>query len=174
MVGACAGAAQYELHFDAGGRKLSGKIQTHSDGSFNLQTQDSSVAVSATETGDRMSLRLDGVKRELGIVRRDKGIVVILNGRNHALNYVDLLSPNLNEVGVGSQLRAPLPARVTHVYVKVGDTVQKGAPLIVLEAMKMEITLTAPREGAIERVFCVEGEMTTEGMELISLAEDES
>lgn len=168
------GRAQYELHLDAAGRKLSGKIETHSDGSFNLQMQNSSVAVSATETGDRMSLRLDGVKRELGIVRRDKGIVVILNGRNHPLNFVDLLSPNLNEFGRSSQLTAPLPARVTHVYVKVGDTVQKGAPLIVLEAMKMEITLTAPRDGAIERIRCIEGEMTTEGMELISLNEDES
>ncbi|MCX7899718.1 MAG: acetyl-CoA carboxylase biotin carboxyl carrier protein subunit, partial [Methylocystis sp.] len=58
------------------------------------------------------------------------------------------------------------------VLVKAGDVVEKDALLIVLEAMKMEIRMTAPRDGVIAGVYCAEGDMTREGMELIAFAED--
>ena len=69
---------------------------------------------------------------------------------------------------------APIPARVTHVLVGTGDSVTKGAPLIVLEAMKMEITLTAPRDGVIGTVRYVVGDMVEEGTELIHFAEGDA
>ena len=65
---------------------------------------------------------------------------------------------------------APIPARVTHVLVQAGDSVSKGAALIVLEAMKMEITLTAPRDGTIEVIRYSVGDMVEEGTELIHFA----
>jgi 3-methylcrotonyl-CoA carboxylase alpha subunit len=163
-----------DIHFNAAGRRLSAQIHPLSDGAFRLDAGSTSFLVSSTQNEDRMSLRIDGVKRDVGIVRRDKGLVVVLNGRNFALDYVDLLKPSLQEISADSQLSAPLPARVTRVYVEAGDYVQKGAPLVVLEAMKMEITLTAPRNGVVESVRCVEGEMTTEGAELIALVQDDS
>jgi 3-methylcrotonyl-CoA carboxylase alpha subunit len=66
---------------------------------------------------------------------------------------------------------APIPARVTHVLVHAGSSVNKGAALIVLEAMKMEITLTAPRDGVVETIRHAVGDMVEEGAELIHLAD---
>ena len=56
---------------------------------------------------------------------------------------------------------------MTHVLVKPGDSVAKGAALIILEAMKMEITLVAPHDAVIETVRFGVGDMVDEGAELI-------
>jgi 3-methylcrotonyl-CoA carboxylase alpha subunit len=47
--------------------------------------------------------------------------------------------------------------------------VARGAPLVVMEAMKMEHTVTAPRAGKVDRVFCSAGEQVKEGAELLIL-----
>jgi 3-methylcrotonyl-CoA carboxylase alpha subunit len=52
-----------------------------------------------------------------------------------------------------------MTGRVVQVLVKAGDAVEMGASLVVLEAMKMEYRLTAPRAGEVERVSCREGEL---------------
>ena len=70
-------------------------------------------------------------------------------------------------------LRAPMPGRILAVHVAPGAAVQRGAPLVVMEAMKMEHTVIAPRAGVVERVLCVVGEQVKEGVELLEFhAED--
>ena len=64
---------------------------------------------------------------------------------------------------------APMPGTVLKIAVKAGDVVKKGAPLVVLEAMKMEHTVVAPYDGVVESVNCAEGEMVQPGVELVSL-----
>ena len=64
-----------------------------------------------------------------------------------------------------------MPGRVLAVLVKAGDEVAKGAPLVVLEAMKMEQTVTAPSAGKVDRVLCEVGEQVREGAELLAFAE---
>ena len=64
---------------------------------------------------------------------------------------------------------APMPGVVLKIVAKPGDVVKKGAPLVVLEAMKMEHTVVAPFDGRVEAVNCVEGEMVQPGVELVSL-----
>jgi biotin carboxyl carrier protein len=67
-------------------------------------------------------------------------------------------------------LSAPMPGVVLKILVNVGDEVTKGAPLLILEAMKMEHQLTAPRDGTIASVNCKEGEMVQPGLDLVTLA----
>ena len=114
---------------------------------------------------------VDGVTHRASIVRRDAEIVVILNGRNHLFHLVDPLRPPGGAGAGEDRIAAPIPARVTHVLVRAGDVVTKGMPLIVLEAMKMEITLPAPRDGTIGVVRHAAGDMVAEGTELIQFAE---
>lgn len=162
----------HDICFDVDGRRLSARIHPLPDGAFRLETASASVIVAAKLAGDRLSLRVDGVKRELAIVARADGLVVVVAGRNHFLTFVEGPTASPPEAVGDRRLSAPLPARVTRVLVEAGDRVRKGAPLVILEAMKMEIALTAPFDGVIESIRCAEGEMTAEGAELIALAED--
>jgi 3-methylcrotonyl-CoA carboxylase alpha subunit len=66
-------------------------------------------------------------------------------------------------------MEAPMPGVVLRILVKPGDVVAKGAPLVILEAMKMEHQITAPREGTIAAVNCTEGELVQPGVELVTL-----
>jgi 3-methylcrotonyl-CoA carboxylase alpha subunit len=62
-----------------------------------------------------------------------------------------------------------MPGVITKILVKPGDVVAKGAPLLILEAMKMEHTITAPRDGSVASINCTEGELVQPGVELVTL-----
>lgn len=68
-------------------------------------------------------------------------------------------------------LSAPMPATVVRVLVTAGDRVARGAPLVLLEAMKMELPLRAPHDAVVEAVRCTEGELVQPGVPLIELDE---
>jgi 3-methylcrotonyl-CoA carboxylase alpha subunit len=68
-------------------------------------------------------------------------------------------------------LSTPLPGTVVAVEVKAGDTVIAGQSLIVVEAMKMEHTIRAPRAGTIVAIRCRVGERVSEGIPLVELSE---
>ncbi|HKR66320.1 MAG TPA: acetyl-CoA carboxylase biotin carboxyl carrier protein subunit, partial [Thermoanaerobaculia bacterium] len=64
---------------------------------------------------------------------------------------------------------APMPGAVLKILVKAGDVVKRGAPLLILEAMKMEHPIVAPRDGTVASVNCKEGELVQPGVELVTL-----
>jgi biotin carboxyl carrier protein len=66
-------------------------------------------------------------------------------------------------------VRAPIPGRVARVMVKVGDTVTAGRGLAVLEAMKMENEIRAPRDGVVKSIGCPEGTAVETGQPLVVL-----
>jgi 3-methylcrotonyl-CoA carboxylase alpha subunit len=69
---------------------------------------------------------------------------------------------------IGS-LAAPMPGKVLQVLVQPGAAVAKGAPLVILEAMKMEHTITAPCDGRVAEVHYKAGEQVSEGVPLLRL-----
>ncbi|MCW5745322.1 MAG: acetyl/propionyl/methylcrotonyl-CoA carboxylase subunit alpha [Alphaproteobacteria bacterium] len=68
--------------------------------------------------------------------------------------------------GHGGGLKAPMPGKIIDVRVKDGEKVARGQPVIVLEAMKMEHTLTAPSDGTIKRLLFAAGDQVQDGAEL--------
>jgi biotin carboxyl carrier protein len=66
-------------------------------------------------------------------------------------------------------LSAPMPATVVRVDVAAGDTVRTGDLIALLEAMKMELPIRAPRDGIIARVNCKAGDLIQPGEPLIDL-----
>ena len=79
----------------------------------------------------------------------------------------------VEDVDAGSTLAhvtAPLPGKVVKVAVRSGETVERGATLVVLEAMKMELSVDAPREGIIDEVTVAEGEQVVESAVLVTFA----
>lgn len=67
-------------------------------------------------------------------------------------------------------MSAPMPGLVLRVLVASGSVVEKGTPLVILEAMKMEHTIVAPRHGKVVAVKCKTGELVQAGVELIEFA----
>lgn len=68
-----------------------------------------------------------------------------------------------------ADLEAPMPAQVTAVLVEVGDDVDEGAVLILLDAMKMELPLRAPFAARVRAVHCAAGERVAPGRALVDL-----
>ena len=96
---------------------------------------------------------------------------VFFEGRSWPLSLVD----NLHVGGGGDEaeggLRAPMPGKVIAWLAQPGATVDKGAPLLVLEAMKMEHTITAPRAGVVKAFRYAPGEQVADGAELVEFGE---
>ena len=65
---------------------------------------------------------------------------------------------------------APMPGLVRQILVKKGDRVTSGQPLAVMEAMKLQLTLSAGGDGVVEALLAAVGDMVSEGAELVKLA----
>ena len=162
------GEGQQEIQLRAGAAIVLVRVAWRGGEDYRLSTDDQTVVARRVTNG----VSIDGVTYRARVVRRGDEITVIRGGVNHVFVLVDPLVPAGALAAGDDRVVAPIPARVTHVLVQAGDTVSKGAALIVLEAMKMEITLTAPREGTIEVIRYVVGDMVEEGTELIHFAGD--
>ena len=66
-------------------------------------------------------------------------------------------------------LSAPMPATVVNVLVTSGATVKRGDTLVMLEAMKMELPIRAPRDGVVKAIHCQAGELVQPGTHLLDL-----
>ncbi len=139
-----------------------------SDGVWRLHGPAGEVVAESDAGG--AALRLDGVLHRVAIVPRADGRTVVLRGRNHDVAVEDPLAPPQALRTAEGRLTAPIPARVTRVMAKPGDTVAKGAVLLTLEAMKMEISISAPFDGVIDHVRHVVGDMVDEGAVLVEFA----
>jgi biotin carboxyl carrier protein len=67
------------------------------------------------------------------------------------------------------EVTPPMPAAVVRVLVTPGDRVEKGQPLVVVSAMKMETTLVAPRDGVVLNVNAAEGDKVSPGQNLVDI-----
>jgi len=84
-----------------------------------------------------------------------------------------LLSVGGDVLGAGKgALKAPMPSLVVEVKVNVGDRVEKGQAVVVLESMKTETVLRAEVDGVVKALECENGEMVEEGRELVSIEAD--
>ena len=72
----------------------------------------------------------------------------------------------------GSGLTAPMPGKVVALLVLPGPKVEKGTPLLILEAMKMEHTITAPAAGTVKAFCYAAGEQVADGAALVEFDGD--
>jgi 3-methylcrotonyl-CoA carboxylase alpha subunit len=121
----------------------------------------------ALEDG-RLLLRLDGRVLKARAVRDGADWHVFCDGEYRRLALKEPLQ-GAGEDAEGGLLTAPMPGRITQVLARAGQAVKRGEPLLVLEAMKMEHTITAPADGVVDEVHFSAGEQVLEGVELIKL-----
>ena len=141
------------------------------DGAWHLQIGENSYSAAATRMPDgRLAVTLDGVRRTVRVVAAGGGLAVFADGAGWTLDEIDPLSPPPGADAAAGRLAAPMPGRVVQLLVAAGGTVRRGQPLIVIEAMKMEHTIAAPRDGTIAAVHYAPGDLVEEGAELVALA----
>ena len=102
-------------------------------------------------------------------VRRAGETWVFLDGR------VYVVGATTARAGLGrrdeASLSAPMPATVVAINVAVGQTVTAGDVLVILEAMKMELAVTAPHDGRVRAIACHVGELVQPGVPLVEIDE---
>jgi 3-methylcrotonyl-CoA carboxylase alpha subunit len=101
-------------------------------------------------------------------VRDGRAWHVFREGERWTVSLKDPLQ-NLDVGAASGSLAAPMPGRIVKLMVEPGAKVEKGQPLIILEAMKMEHTIVAPADGTVAGLHCAAGEQVLEGVELIRL-----
>lgn len=98
--------------------------------------------------------------------RHEDQVSFIYHDRAYQVRFVGQKHTHDFDGDTQSNLSAPMPGRVISVMAAAGQEVDMGAPLLILEAMKMEHTIRAPYKGIVEQVFFNSGDFVEEGMEL--------
>lgn len=117
-----------------------------------------------------LHITLDGRERAGTVVLHADKAHVFGDGGARVLDLYDPLAHAQDTQGDhGGGLTAPMPGKIISIAVKAGDSVAKGQPLLVMEAMKMEHTISAPADGKVEELFYAVGDQVTEGAELVAI-----
>ena len=118
---------------------------------------------------------LDGVQRRAHVAVSGVERHVVVDGRVLVLRLADedRDDPTDDPADAGPHLRAQLPGRVVKLLVAEGDVVTAGQPLIILEAMKMETEVAAPRGGRVARIHVEAGRILALGDPLLDLDPDQ-
>jgi 3-methylcrotonyl-CoA carboxylase alpha subunit len=161
------GGGEQPVRLRDGPRELELRVR-YPAGGLEILLPSGPVRASGRLDGERLEADLDGVRLRTTVsVDRDE-VLVVLDGRAHRLTLVDPAAGELEGAAAGG-LSAPMPGQVRDVRVAPGDRVRRGAPLVILEAMKMELTVAAPVDGRVTEVRCRPGERVDEGAELLAL-----
>ena len=145
---------------------------TASGGGWDLRIGERICHGAAKFTADgAATLTLDGAQSRAIVLAHGETLAVFIDGESWRLELVDPLAPPAGADPHAGRLSAPMPGRVVQLLVGAGDKVWQGQPLIVIEAMKMEHTIAAPRDGAVESVRYAVGDLVEEGAELIALSD---
>jgi 3-methylcrotonyl-CoA carboxylase alpha subunit len=115
----------------------------------------------------RVRAWLDDQALAATVVRGETTIDVFWRGERHALVLHDPWLAEVEADAHGGGLTAPMPGKVIAVLVQAGATVERGTPLVIMEAMKMEHTITAPAAGTVREILYGVGEQVAEGADLI-------
>jgi 3-methylcrotonyl-CoA carboxylase alpha subunit len=116
----------------------------------------------------RLLVRLDARAFKARAVREGEAWHIFCDGEHRRLALRQELAGAGEDARSGS-LAAPMPGKVIKVLTEAGAKVTKGQALLILEAMKMEHTITAPADGVVKEIHYNAGEQVLEGVELISL-----
>ncbi|WP_024890510.1 acetyl/propionyl/methylcrotonyl-CoA carboxylase subunit alpha [Luteimonas huabeiensis] len=145
-------------------RDAQGAFDAHAEGrrgAWRIALDDAApvLAEGAHRDGPWLSLRLDGTARRFRI-GGDRDVRLVHDGerRLEVARVLHEARGDGADAGAGDRLRAPMPGRIVVVRAAAGDAVAAGQDLLVMEAMKMEIAIKAPRDGTLAAVAVAVGE----------------
>jgi 3-methylcrotonyl-CoA carboxylase alpha subunit len=163
------------LWFQQGGNSVE-IVATYRGGDFHIRLGERRFDVRpGTQSGNVVEAVIDGERVSATVVQAGAHTHVFFDGRHFDFEYDDPLDVEAKHHAGEGSLLAPMPGRVVALVAQPGALVDKGAPLMVLEAMKMECTIHAPAAGRVQSFHFAAGNQVSEGVELLHFTrEDES
>ncbi|MGF1455483.1 MAG: acetyl/propionyl/methylcrotonyl-CoA carboxylase subunit alpha [Alphaproteobacteria bacterium] len=119
---------------------------------------------------ERLSVVLNGRHDCIGVLRLGRRIVIMTEGHAHEVVLEDPLERSVSDTDAAARIAAPMPGKIIAVHAAEGDSVRRGQALVVLEAMKMEHTLSAGADGTVESLTVAPGDQVEEGAVLATLS----
>ncbi len=140
---------------------------------YSIEVNNHSYTATGKLEKKQLTANLSGKRIDAQIIEHNDQLHILTHGQSVTLGFInDDHQTHSNDESGG--LIAPMPGTVISVSVKVGDKVTQSQPLLILEAMKMEHTISAPSDGVISEILYQAGDMVEDGAELIIILEDEA
>jgi 3-methylcrotonyl-CoA carboxylase alpha subunit len=136
---------------------------------MTIQSQQAVLNHIAIDQAD-VSIQIDGRHLSGRVVRDDDRFHVFWQGQHRVISWSDPIAHAGESESEGGRLTAPMPGKIVQLMVYQGASVEKGAPLLIIEAMKMEHTISAPANGKVEALNYAVGDQVAEGAQLLSFA----
>ena len=169
------GIARHRVHFRVDGDAVEALVTFMEGGGTRIDAGSVSLIVrQVRRDGRHIVLDLADRIAPVRIVPARTELYVLHDGRTYAVALPDHAVEDGETASGLVHVIAPLPGKVVKVLVQGGDTVERGATLVVLEAMKMELGVEAPRGGRIDEVAVSEGDQVVEGAVLVTFADGPS
>ena len=156
------------MNYEHGGATYSVSLHPQPDGTFRAVVGERSYTVRATAVDGGWLLALDGVQVHVYATARGSERFVGIDGQQYALTVASAGRRRATSAG-GGDLTAQMPGQVREVFVRAGDSVTSGQALLLLEAMKMEIRISAPADGRIKRLLVAAGDVVDRGQRLVEM-----
>ncbi len=105
-------------------------------------------------------------------LRSAKGLTIRISGKTYFFELADPTAQRTTAAGgvaARRELSAPMPGTILRIRIAEGATFDAHQPLIILESMKMEMTLSVPHPGRVSRIFCHTGQLVDMGAVLVEL-----
>ncbi|MBX3567035.1 MAG: acetyl-CoA carboxylase biotin carboxylase subunit [Rhizobiaceae bacterium] len=114
----------------------------------------------------RLDVFYDGCKETVDYAWSGADFELVSRRGRFRLHLVDVLRGQDADISGGKGITAPMPGSIRQVLAEPGNSLEKGAPVLVMEAMKMEHVLRAPSAGRLVAFRCAVGDFVQEGAEL--------
>jgi 3-methylcrotonyl-CoA carboxylase alpha subunit len=171
------GVVQRRFEFEFGGEHAKAWLTYERGGSLHLSVGEGAAQVAGPLVfsalpqgmGQGVELQFAGQRTRAAVYAQGEVDHVFTPLGATQITAIDLLAHSGEAAAEGGRLTAPMPGKVVSFAVKAGDTVTKGQPLAVMEAMKMEHTIAAPADGVVQELLYAPGDQVTEGAELLKL-----
>jgi biotin carboxyl carrier protein len=124
------------------------------------------------------SIIMESTSHELVIEEREEHIEVLLRGKLYAGTVLDERAQLMAERSGGlandsgeMSIKAPMPGLIVAVQVEVGQSVQAGQTILILESMKMQNELKVPRDGVVQHINVAAGQSVEQNKILVTITE---
>ncbi|RBY93612.1 acetyl/propionyl-CoA carboxylase subunit alpha [Blastococcus sp. TF02-8] len=142
----------------AGGEAVTVRVRGRSAAAEVAVGEGRPLAAGARRDGDRLTVTVDGSTTTYALVHAGGTVWLAADGHVTAVREQERLASSAGAAAGDGVVTSPMPGTVTVVRAEVGDQVEAGTPLLVVEAMKMEHVLTAPVAGTVTELGVTAGQ----------------